>query len=298
MKPALLALAAGMGSRYGGLKQLDSLGPNGETIIDYTVYDAIKAGFGKIVFVIRESFAAEFKAQVGEKYSDQIEVAYVFQEMEPEIPGVGRIKREKPWGTAHAVLVAKDEIDTPFAVVNADDFYGEDGINKVGEFLQNDCSESLYGMVGYVLKNTISEHGSVSRGVCKTDTSEYLIGIDERTQVEIKGNTITYDENGTAHPIDSDAIVSMNLWGLHPNVFQYMEDSFRTFAEANKNNPRAEYFIPLIIDELIEKELVKVKVLPCDAKWYGVTYSEDKEMVMNGLKNLHKADKYPSPLIN
>ncbi len=297
MKPTLLVLAAGMGSRYGGLKQLDALGPHGETIIDYTIFDAIRSGFGKVVFVIRESFADEFKSKVGNKYADKIAVSYVYQEMEPKISGLGKIERQKPWGTAHAVLVAKDEIDTPFAVVNADDFYGEDGIQKVGDFLRNECSDKLYGMVGYVLKNTISENGSVSRGVCRTDDSEFLIGIDERTQVEKQGNEISYHEDGKSYVIDSDSIVSMNLWGLHPTIFEPMERSFRAFAEAHKNDPRAEYFIPLIIDELIASDDIRVKVIPCESKWYGVTYSEDKESVQEGLKSLHEAEAYPASLL-
>lgn len=296
MKPTLLVLAAGMGSRYGGLKQLDALGPNGETIIDYTVYDAIRSGFGKIVFVIRKSFSEDFREKVGSKYADKIEVAYVFQEMEPDIPGLGKIARKKPWGTAHAVLVARDEIDTPFAVVNADDFYGQDGIKKVGDFLVKECSENLYGMIGYILKNTISEHGSVSRGVCRTDDSEYLVGIDERTQVENKGGTITYTEAGEDFPLERDVIVSMNLWAFHPNIFEPMEKSFIAFAQANKSNPKSEYFIPLIVDELIEKGAAQVKVIPCDAQWYGVTYAEDKVAVQKGLNKLHEAGEYPERL--
>lgn len=296
MKPTLLVLAAGMGSRYGGLKQLDALGPNGETIIDYTIYDAIRSGFGKVVFVIRESFSDEFKEKVGSKYADKINVAYVYQDMMPEIPGLGKIHREKPWGTAHAVLVAKDEIDTPFAVVNADDFYGEDGIKQVGNFLKNDCSESLYGMVGYILKNTISEHGSVSRGVCRTDDSEFLVGIDERTKVGKKGDSITYIDGEKEYPLDSDSIVSMNLWAFHPNIFEPMEASFRAFAEAHRDNPKSEYFIPLIVDELIDNGSTKVKVIPCNAQWYGVTYSEDKEAVQEGLAALHESGEYPAQL--
>ncbi len=296
MKPTLLVLAAGMGSRYGGLKQLDAVGPNGETIIDYTIFDAIRSGFGKVVFVIRESFSEEFKEKVGSKYADKIEVAYVFQDMEPEIPGLGKIERLKPWGTAHAVLVAKDVIDTPFAVVNADDFYGEDGIQKVGDFLRNECSSELYGMIGYVLKNTISEHGSVSRGVCRTDDSEYLIGIDERTKIEKKGDSITYTEDGQDYPLAADSIVSMNLWAFHPDIFEPMEKSFIAFAEANKNNPKSEFFIPLIVDELIADEKVKVKVIPCESQWYGVTYAEDKEAVQKGLSSLHASGDYPQTL--
>lgn len=295
-KPILLVLAAGMGSRYGGLKQMDGVGPSGESLLEYTVFDAIRNGFGKVVFVIRESFSEDFKKEIGSKFEDQIEVAYVFQEMEPEIPGLGKVSRVKPWGTAHAVLVAKDEVDAPFAVVNADDFYGQDGIKKAGEFLTSDVSESEYAMIGYILYNTISEHGSVSRGVCQTDGDGYLSRIDERTKIQREHGVIKYYDGDDAYSLDDETVVSMNLWALDHSIFEKLEKSFIEFAKENQYNPKAEFFIPLIIDNLIAEDEVKVKVIPCRAKWYGVTYSDDKEMVQKGLADLTLAGEYPSPL--
>jgi len=299
MKPTLLVLAAGMGSRYGGLKQLDEVGPNGETIIDYSVYDAIRAGFGKVVFVIRKNIEKAFKEKVSNKFKGEIEVAFAFQEKDAKIEGIDKMPdREKPWGTGHAVLVAQDLVNEPFAIVNADDYYGIEALQKVADFLINDCNEKHYSMVGFHLKNTISENGSVSRGVCSTDKNDYLSTVTERTSIRRIDKTICYEENGEKIFLKDDTIVSMNLWGFHNNIFEHARKMFVDFVKNNPEDPKAEFYIPLVANDLLEKKAIELKVLTSTEKWYGVTYKEDKDDVVTAMKNLHSSGKYPKALWN
>lgn len=297
MKPTLLILAAGMGSRYGGLKQIDPLGPSGETIIEYSIYDAIRAGFGKVVFVIRESFADDFKARFAGKFDDKIEVAYAYQDVNTPVPGVSNLPhREKPWGTMHAVIVAEHVIDGPFAVINADDFYGRDAFMQIAGFLNDKCSEATYGMVGYVLRNTLSPNGSVSRGVCQADGNGNLASIAERTKIHWEGDKVIYEENGQAFEVDPDSVVSMNFWGFHPNVFETGRSMFREFVEANRENPKAEFFIPLVADNLIQSGKARFDIMTSNDQWYGVTYPEDRQTVVDALQALVDAGRYPASL--
>ncbi|MFV0469713.1 MAG: sugar phosphate nucleotidyltransferase [Dysgonomonas sp.] len=299
MKPTLFVLAAGMGSRYGGLKQLDGLGPNGETIMDYSIYDAIKSGFGKLVFVIRKTFEKDFVEKIASKYVNHIPVEIVFQEL-TDIPQgfVLHPDRVKPWGTNHAVLMGKDVISEPFAVINADDFYGRDGFEKIGAFLKNlDGSKNHYCMVGYRLSNTLSESGAVARGVCETDGNEFLKSVVERTHIERKDGKIQYkDAEDYWYELPENAPVSMNMWGFTPDYFQYSADFFIKFLELNQNNLKAEYFIPLMVDHLITTKTADVKVLDTTAKWFGVTYAEDRQSVVDKLQALVDAGEYPTPL--
>jgi len=293
-KTTLLILAAGMGSRYGGLKQMDAIGPNGETIIDFSIYDAIEAGFNKIVFIIREHFAEAFKNRFDALIPSDVEVHYVFQEINTPIDGVSiKTDREKPWGTGHAVLVAKDVIDEPFAVINADDYYGKGAYKLMYDFLNNHASQNHFAMVGYLLKNTISDHGTVSRGVCKVSEEKILQTITERTKIsrDDSGN-IYYEEQGERVVLDDNTIVSMNFWGFDHNLFKSLSQSFIKFAEANKDNPKSEFFIPLIVDQLIQSGEVIHSVLDTDDVWYGITYQEDKEPVQQAFKRMIEEGKY------
>lgn len=293
---SLLVLAAGMGSRYGGLKQLDALGPHGETILEYSIYDAVRAGFNKVVFVIRDHFEEDFREKIGDRFAGQIEVKYVHQHVNPEVEGIsGLPQREKPWGTSHAVLVAKDVIHEPFAVINADDYYGQQCFEMLGKFLREEVSPSIYAMVGYTLVNTLSEQGYVNRGVCRTDAEGNLTGIEEILKIHYHGDTIVYGEKGE-HTLDPDAIVSMNFWGFHHSIFEELEKGFGAFVLAHIDNPKAEYFIPLIIDDLVSSGKVKVKLLHSEDQWYGVTYKEDARHVIDAFKRFAEEGKYPSPL--
>ena len=299
MKPTLLVLAAGMGSRYGGLKQLDEVGPNGETIIDYSVYDAIRAGFGKIVFVIRENIEEAFKEKISDKFKENVEVQFAFQEMNTKIEGIDEMpERLKPWGTGHAVLVAKDLINEPFAVVNADDYYGIDAFQKMADFLSNDCDEENYSMVGFQLKNTISENGTVSRGICSTDENGYLTTVTERTSIRRIEDIICYQEDEVNYLVDDDTVVSMNLWGFHHNVFEHSRTMFIDFVKNNLENPKSEFYIPLVVNDLLQSDSIKLKVLTSTEKWYGVTYKEDKNDVVAAMQRLHEGGKYPKALWN
>lgn len=302
MKPTLLVLAAGMGSRYGGLKQIDQLGPSGETIIEYSVYDAIRAGFGKVVFVIRRNIEVAFKEALADKFSDLIEVDYAIQEIDVKIEGVETMpKREKPWGTGHAVLVAADKINTPFAVVNADDFYGKGAFQELANFvnkLQNPNGHE-YAMVGYILKNTLSDHGSVSRGVCETNASNHLQTVTERTKIQRVNEEIHYiDEQNAHHVLSDNTIVSMNFWGFTPTFFDALRKQFVRFVSENKDNPKAEFYIPLVVNHMITNNQATIEVLTCNDKWYGITYKEDKDIVANAFSDLVDQGLYPSPLWN
>lgn len=299
MKPTLFILAAGMGSRYGGLKQLDGLGPNGETIMDYSVYDALKAGFGKLVFVIRKSFEKEFIEKIAKKYENKIQVELVFQELN-NLPEGFKLnpERQKPWGTNHAVMMGKNAINEPFAVINADDFYGRDGFRVLGEFLSKlGNSKNKYCMVGYRLGNTLSESGFVARGVCEYNENKFLTGVVERTKVIRNNGKVQYlDENEKWVSIDDNTPVSMNMWGFTPDYFKYSDELFVDFLKENKDNIKAEFYIPMVINELIVNNTASVEVLDTSATWFGVTYAEDRETVVKKLDGLVKNGEYPSPL--
>ncbi len=299
MKPTLLVLAAGMGSRYGGIKQMDSFGPNGETIIDYSIYDAIRAGFGKVVFIIRESFAEEFKNLFEPKLKGKIQTEYVMQEMDSYTEGFQVPEdRAKPWGTAHAVLCAKEVIHEPFAVINADDFYGRDAFDKAVKFLNEDVSEKEYCIIGYELAKTISENGTVSRGVCEVDYEGNLLNITERTKIFPEEGKIYYIENSLKVPLPADTVVSMNFWGFDPKVFDFIQKQFIKFLQDNSENPKAEFFIPIIGDAFIQEGKGKIKVIPTSAQWFGVTYKEDAPTVKEDLHQLIAEGVYPEHLFS
>lgn len=300
MKPTLFVLAAGMGSRYGGLKQLDGLGPNGETIMDYSIFDAIRGGFGKIVFVIRKDFEEDFRNIVLKKYENHIPVEVVFQALDNLPAGYtcpeGRVK---PWGTNHAVLMGKDVIKEPFAVINADDFYGRDSFAVLGKYLSElpEGSENKYSMVGFRVGNTLSESGSVARGVCSADAEGNLATVVERTEIIRKDGVVSYkDENGEWVGIEDNTPVSMNMWGFTPDYFKYSEEYFTEFLDANKENLKAEYFIPLMVNKLVNEKTASVKILDTTSKWFGVTYAADRQSVVDKIQALVDAGEYPSKL--
>lgn len=297
MKPTLLILAAGMASRYGSMKQIDGFGPNGETIIDYSVYDAIKAGFGKVVFIIKEEFEENFKAIFEPKLAGKIATDYVFQNFDLKQYGINlEIERTKPWGTAHAVLAARNAINEPFCVINADDFYGLDAFEKMVNFLTTEITGSNYCMVGYEIGNTLSDFGAVSRGVCKVSADGYLEEITERTKVFRSGEAIVYEEDSEQYPLAIDTRVSMNFWGFTPEVFKLSEELFRDFVAVNKENLTSEFYIPIVVETLMNSETADFKVVPTASKWFGVTYKEDKPIVQASIDQLIKDGAYPEDL--
>jgi len=297
MKPTLVILAAGMASRYGSMKQIDGFGPNGETIIDYSIYDAIQAGFGKVVFIIREEFAENFKAIFEPKLAGKITTEYVYQSYDLSPFGITEtIERAKPWGTAHAVLAARNAIKEPFCVINADDFYSRDSYEQMAKFLTSEVNDETYSLMGFQINKTLSDYGSVSRGVCQVNDAELLTDIHERTQVYFKGSDVVYEENGVEFSLATNTPVSMNFWGFTPKVFEDSVAMFVEFALANKDNPKAEFFIPLVAEKLIKEGKAKFKVLPTDSKWFGVTYKEDKPIVQASIDALVTAGVYPSNL--
>lgn len=299
--PTLVVLAAGMGSRYGSLKQLDRFGPTGETIIDYSVYDAIKAGFHKVVFVIRKSIEEDFKNEILNKFSDKIEVDYVLQELDHLPEGLtAPEEREKPWGTAHAVWVASSKIHGPFAVINADDFYGYQSFKLIADHLKSEANDQLYSLIGYPISHTLSEHGAVSRGICEVDKNNYLQSISERTHIFQSEKGIVYqDEEHNEVSLNGDELVSMNLMGFTPSIFSYIETSFTQFLKVNaQKDLKAELYLPKVLNELIETHQVRVKVLPSSEKWFGVTFPEDKAVVIKNSNELIERGKYPKNLWN
>lgn len=299
MKPTLFVLAAGMGSRYGGLKQLDSLGPNGETIMDYSIYDAIKSGFGKVVFVIRKDFEQEFRDKIISKYEGHVPVEVVFQSTDALPEGFTcPADRSKPWGTNHAVLMGKDVIKEPFAVINADDFYGRDAFEVIAKELSSEHDrKGDYCMVGFRVGNTMTENGSVARGVCENKDG-LLTSVVERTAISYNDNhdIVFTDENGVEQTLQPNTPVSMNLWGFTPDYFDYSKREFVKFLEKDLNTPKAEFFIPLVIDTLINSGEATVKVLDTDSKWFGVTYAADRPGVVAKFAELHKDGTYPEKL--
>ena len=297
MKPTLLILAAGMGSRYGGLKQIDGIGPNEEPIIEYSIYDAINSGFGKIVFVIRREFDEAFRSRF-DKFVDKITIEYVYQEVNIKVEGIDTIERTKPWGTSHAVLVAKDVINEPFAVINADDYYGAGSFQLIADFLTQDCSQSLMAMVGYTLHNTLSEHGTVNRGVCVVDSGNNLVEVIERTKIAAQNDVVNYNVEGDEPlgTVDKNVPVSMNYWGFHPSIFKEIEKGLHDFMRANPTNPTAEYYIPNIVTDMIVSGQMAVRVIPTDDNWFGVTYKEDKPMAVAAITKCIADEVYPTNL--
>lgn len=299
MKPTLFVLAAGMGSRYGGLKQLDGLGPNGETIMDYSIFDAIRGGFGKVVFVIRKDFEDDFRNIILKKYENHIPVEVVFQDLNSLPQGFTcPVDRTKPWGTNHAVLMGKDVIKEPFAVINADDFYGRHSFEVLGsELSEMGGKKNDYCMVGYRVGNTLSESGSVARGVCETNADGYLTSVVERTAIErVDGKVSFTDENGKVVSIDDNTPVSMNMWGFTPDYFDYSEAFFSGFLKENMGNLKSEYFIPLAVNRLINENTARVKVLDTTSKWFGVTYAADRQGVVDKINALIASGEYPEKL--
>ena len=302
MKPTLLLLAAGMGSRYGGLKQLDGLGPNGETIMDYSIYDAIQAGFGKIVWVIRKDFEQDFREKILSKYEGHVPCELVFQGIDSLPEGFSVPEgREKPWGTNHAVLMAMSAIKEPFCVINCDDFYNRDCFKVIGKFLSElpEGSKNTYAMVGFRVGNTLSENGTVARGICSKDENGNLTTVVERTEIERHGSEIQYkDEQGEWVTVDDNTPVSMNVWGFTPDYFEYSEAYFREFLSDPKNmqNLKSEYFIPWMVNKLINDKTATVKVLDTTSKWFGVTYSADRPSVVAKIQSLVDEGVYPEKL--
>ena len=296
MKPTLFVLAAGMGSRYGGLKQLDGLGPNGETIMDHSIYDAIQSGFGTVVFVIRKDFEKDFREKILSKYENHIPVEVVFQSVDALPEGFTcPADRVKPWGTNHAVLMGKDVIKEPFAIINADDFYGRDSFSVMAkELMAMEGKKNQYCMVGFRVGNTMSESGTVARGVCVTKDG-LLTDVVERTAIGYKedGRIAFTDENGVEQILAPETPVSMNLWGFTPDYFDYSEEYFKTFLSENIGNLKAEFFIPLVVNELIKSGKATVKVLDTTSKWFGVTYAADRPAVVEKFAELHANGEYP-----
>ena len=298
MKPTLFLLAAGMGSRYGGLKQLDGLGPNGETIMDYSVFDAMRAGFGKVVFVIRKDFEDDFRNVVLSKYADHVPCEVCFQGIDNLPEGFTRNpERTKPWGTNHAVLMAKDLIKEPFMVINADDFYGKESFEVMAKFLLDvNGQEGKYCMAGYRVGNTLSEHGTVSRGVCATDKMGFLTDVVERTAIENKNGHVVYQDNGVDVEIPFETPVSMNMWGFTPEYFTYAEEAFKAFLTENSQELKAEFYIPTLVNDMIKSGKATCQVLDTTAKWFGVTYADDRQMVVDKIQALVDAGVYPNKL--
>jgi UTP-glucose-1-phosphate uridylyltransferase len=300
MTKSLLILAAGMGSRYGSLKQVDQLGPHGETIIDYSIYDAVHAGFNKVIFVIRKDIESEFKEVIIDKYKNKIDVDYVLQEIEYLPAGFNPpSQRTKPWGTAHAILMAKDKIDTFFAVINGDDFYGRHSFTVLSQYLDTLSVNDIHAcsMVAYSLKNTLSDHGTVSRGVCTLDACQNLIGVEEHTKIEKAKNTIiSHQQDGSTVELSPETPVSMNFWGFHPAIFCAVEHLFIDFLRENIHNNTSEFYIPFAVDTLIKNKKIQIKVLRTNAAWYGITYKEDRQKVAEKFKEMQTANIYPKIL--
>lgn len=301
MKPTLLIMAAGMGSRYGGLKQMESMGPEGTTLLDYSVYDAIRAGFGNVVFVIRHDIETDFKKLVGKKWESKVPVRYVFQEL-AMVPEGFKVPegRQKPWGTGHAVWVAQSAVQEPFAVINADDFYGRNSFKTLAGFLKkirkNDAP--TYAMVGFPLSKTLSEHGTVARGICRIGPGKKLKEVVERTQIGKEGRKVFHlDESGKKHPLKETATVSMNMWGFTPRLFEQLTRRFTEFLKAKGQDLKTEFLIPRVVDEAVARQEATVKVLSTKDQWFGVTYPEDKEKVRGKMEELVKKGVYPTKIV-
>ena len=310
MKPTLLVLAAGMGSRYGGLKQMDGLGPSGETIIDYSIYDAVKAGFGKVVYIVREYFREQFEQTVREKYSSvkcvdgtPLEFVFVTQELD-KIPARFTLnpERQKPWGTAHAVLMAKDVIKEPFAVINGDDYYGKDSFMILGDWLrEHENTKGVYSIVGFELDNTLTECGGVSRGICAYDSDQHLTDVAEHLNIFTESDGVVRGDNsitGERVALDGKALCSMNMWGFTPDYFEYSESLFSDFLEQNMDQLKKEFYIPYAVDRMIKAGQAKCDVLSTPSRWFGVTFKEDRPGVVAKFQELVDKGVYPTPLYN
>lgn len=297
-KPTLLILAAGMGSRYGGIKQLDQFGPNGETIIDYSLFDAIRAGFGKVVFIIREELKEDFIKTFEPKLKGKIEVDYAIQGVQSYVPAsLGIIDRTKPWGTGHAMLCAWEQTDTPFAVINADDFYGAEAFKTLADFLSSNADDHIHAMVGYQVKNTLSENGTVSRGVCEKDSDGFLQTVIERTKIlRNEEQKIVFLDEGEPVVLGENTPVSMNFWGFMPSVFEETKAYFETYAVKNVDSPKAEFYIPTVMSNIMTEGKGKCKVFDTSSDWFGVTYPEDKPEVQASIQKLVNAGAYPNQL--
>ncbi|TVR71037.1 MAG: nucleotidyltransferase [Marinilabiliales bacterium] len=296
-KPTLLILAAGLGSRYGSLKQIEPIGPHGEAIIDYSVYDAIKAGFGKVVFVIKKDIEIDFKESLLARFRDKVETGYVFQELDM-LPGGYKLppNRVKPWGTAHAIMVSEKAVTTPFAAINADDYYGYEAFSEMHGFLQTGDTSKEYCMIGYRLDNTLSDHGTVSRGVCSIDRERFLISVSELTKIKREKGKIFHYENGEPAELSGSATVSMNMWGFGTSVFGHIRQRFSSFLDFNINDPKAEFYIPTLVDQLINDGEIRVRVLDCNSTWFGITYKEDRDAARNSILEKIRNGEYPENL--
>lgn len=302
MKPTLVILAAGMGSRYGGLKQVDPVGPSGETIMDYSIFDAVRAGFNRVVFVIRRDFEEIFKHTIGAKYKDLIDVDYAYQSMDDLPIGYSvPSDRSKPWGTAHAIYAARDVVNAPFAAINADDFYGQDAFRTLAEFLSREaaCSGMHFAMVGYLLEQTLSENGSVARGVCKIGEDGLLESVTEMTKLVRVPGGVENQELFSEPPmrLTGQERVSMNMWGFTPQLFDALAERFPRWLEMNARNSKSEWYIPFVVDELVKEGQADVVVLPTESSWFGVTYREDKPRVVEAIQKLVDAGVYPLQLL-
>jgi len=298
-KPTLVVLAAGIGSRYGGLKQIDPIGPDGEIVIDYSIFDAIRAGFGKIVFVIRRDIEEAFRAKIEPNVKGRVAIEYVFQDMMSELPAGFQLpaERKKPWGTTHATLVAKHAVHEPFGVINADDFYGRQSYQVLADFLRAVKPDAPhFALVGFTLRNTLSEHGTVSRGVCQADAGGFLKTVVERLKIEKAGHAARYLDGESWVPLTAEEPVSMNMWGFTPAFFTQAETAFREFIAKDGTTPKAECLLPTTVDRLIQRGAATVKLLASKESWLGVTYPEDKPAVAAGVKKLIDAGLYPAPL--
>jgi hypothetical protein len=302
MDPALVVMAAGIGSRYGGFKQIDPIGPGGEIVLDYSIYDALKAGFGKVVFVIRKDIEIAFREKIGSTVEKRVNTTYIYQEL-CDVPAGFSVpnERKKPWGTAHAVLCCKKSVYTPFAVINADDFYGATAYQGLAQYLrraQDGKDYYDYCMIGYVLGNTLSEHGHVARGVCEVSPEGFLRGIHERTHIERYPEGVMFTENGVDRvKLAADCTVSMNMWGFTPSMFIELEARFPQFLGENTDNLlKAEYFLPDVVGSLVREKKARVKVLPTGEEWFGVTYPEDRPRVQAAIRHLIDKGKYPEKL--
>lgn len=297
MKPTLLILAAGIGSRYGGIKQLDQFGPAGETIIDYSLYDAINGGFGKVVFIIREEIKEDVIKLFSPKLEGKIEFDFAIQSVQSYIPAeLGTIERTKPWGTGHAMLCASDYTDTPFAIINADDYYGKEAFETMAKFLSEDSNPHEHALVGYELAKTLSENGTVSRGICVSGEKDHLISVTERTKIYKEGDQIVFEENDTKFPLAPETPVSMNFWGFKPSVFPIVKSLFEIYAKENVNNPKSEFYIPTVVTHIIKEGLGACRMFHSSSDWFGVTYPEDKPAVQAAFQKLHDAAVYPDGL--
>ncbi|WP_143959388.1 sugar phosphate nucleotidyltransferase [Litoribacter populi] len=296
-KPTLLVLAAGMGSRYGGNKQIDGFGPNGETIIEYSIFDAIRTGFGKVVFVVRKEILEEVKEKFLPKLEGKIEVEFVLQSLDSFVPEeYNNPERSKPYGTAHAVLCTQDVIKEPFAVINADDFYGKEAFSVLSDFLSNGVQPNLHSMVGYELQNVLSDNGTVSRGICETNEKNQLLGMVETTDIGREGDRIVTKMNGETIELAPTAKASMNCWGFHPSFIEAINEQWSEFLKNNYTNPKSEFYIPTVANHLIQEDKAAVEILSGGKTWFGVTYTDDKPEVISSLKKLHEEGEYPENL--